>query len=236
MAAVLVPSQRYNVNPVRPGREQPQRWMRVPGCGWHGPPPNVRCRKPWLGRIRRCRSFCAAHVPASTLRCSKALCLVFGQARAFSRLGGRCAASPGVPESCVAGLSALLMYPRVRCAARKPCALSSAKPGLFRVWGGGVQKAPACPNPALSVFLRCSRTREYAALLESPAPCLRLGQGFFAFGWAVCRKPGLARIRRCRSFCAAHVPREYAALLESPAPCLRPSQGFFLFGAANRCV
>jgi hypothetical protein len=35
-----VPSQCEAVNPVRPGREQPQRWQRVPGCGWRGPPPS----------------------------------------------------------------------------------------------------------------------------------------------------------------------------------------------------
>jgi len=27
------------VNPVRPGREQRQQWIRVPGCGWCGLPP-----------------------------------------------------------------------------------------------------------------------------------------------------------------------------------------------------
>ncbi len=36
---VLVPPQRNIVNPVRPGREQPQHCARVPGCGWCGPPP-----------------------------------------------------------------------------------------------------------------------------------------------------------------------------------------------------
>jgi len=28
------------VNPVRPGREQPQQWIWAPGCGWYGPPPS----------------------------------------------------------------------------------------------------------------------------------------------------------------------------------------------------
>jgi len=32
--ALPVPPQRSAVNPVRPGREQPQRWNCVPGCGW----------------------------------------------------------------------------------------------------------------------------------------------------------------------------------------------------------
>jgi len=41
MVAPLVPSQREAVNPVRPGREQPKRWQRVPGCGWRGPPPSL---------------------------------------------------------------------------------------------------------------------------------------------------------------------------------------------------
>jgi len=36
---VLVPPQRNIVNPVRPGREQPQQCVRVPECGWCGPPP-----------------------------------------------------------------------------------------------------------------------------------------------------------------------------------------------------
>ena len=40
MVVAPVPPQRETVNPVRPGREQPQRWMRVPGCGWRGPPPS----------------------------------------------------------------------------------------------------------------------------------------------------------------------------------------------------
>lgn len=34
-----VPSQREIVNSARPGREQRQRWNRVPGCGWHELPP-----------------------------------------------------------------------------------------------------------------------------------------------------------------------------------------------------
>jgi len=38
--APSVPSQHETVNPVRPGREQPQQWMCVPGCGWWGPPPH----------------------------------------------------------------------------------------------------------------------------------------------------------------------------------------------------
>ena len=33
-------SRREAVNPVRPGREQRQQWIRVPGCGWCGMPPN----------------------------------------------------------------------------------------------------------------------------------------------------------------------------------------------------
>jgi hypothetical protein len=37
-----VPSQRNSVNPVRPGREQPKRLKRVPGCGWRRPPPRSR--------------------------------------------------------------------------------------------------------------------------------------------------------------------------------------------------
>ncbi len=35
----LVLPQRYAVNPVRPGREQRQRQIRVPGCGWSRLPP-----------------------------------------------------------------------------------------------------------------------------------------------------------------------------------------------------
>jgi len=31
---LLVPSQQSAVNPVRPGREQRQQWIWVPGCGW----------------------------------------------------------------------------------------------------------------------------------------------------------------------------------------------------------
>jgi len=38
-----VPSQRDTVNPVRPGREQPQRSQRVPGCGWRESPPHHQC-------------------------------------------------------------------------------------------------------------------------------------------------------------------------------------------------
>jgi len=36
---LLVPSRRYTVNPVRPGREQRQQRTRVPGCGWQRLPP-----------------------------------------------------------------------------------------------------------------------------------------------------------------------------------------------------
>ena len=37
-AAGPAPSHRQAVNPVRPGREQRQRPVRVPGCGWSAPP------------------------------------------------------------------------------------------------------------------------------------------------------------------------------------------------------
>ena len=36
MVHASVPSRREAVNPVRPGREQPQRWIRVPRCSWCG--------------------------------------------------------------------------------------------------------------------------------------------------------------------------------------------------------
>jgi len=36
MVALLVPSQHETVNPVRPGREQPQRSICVPECRWWG--------------------------------------------------------------------------------------------------------------------------------------------------------------------------------------------------------
>ena len=40
------------VNPVRPGREQRQRWNRVPGCGWCKVPPNNKgaCTAPTAQR------------------------------------------------------------------------------------------------------------------------------------------------------------------------------------------
>ncbi len=38
MVAPLVPPQHETVNPVRPGREQPQRWIWVPEIRWWGHP------------------------------------------------------------------------------------------------------------------------------------------------------------------------------------------------------
>ena len=49
-----VPPQRKAVNPVRPGREQPQQWSRVPGCGCYGPPPF---------QAHASRSRCCHHIP-----------------------------------------------------------------------------------------------------------------------------------------------------------------------------
>ncbi len=57
MVAASVSSQRKAVNPVRPGREQPQRLTCVPGCGWRWSPPithlthrlEAGCRSRWIG-------------------------------------------------------------------------------------------------------------------------------------------------------------------------------------------
>ena len=54
---LLVPSRRYAVNPVRPGREQRQQRTRAPGCGGQGLPPHRSCGRP-ADRIHRCRVVC----------------------------------------------------------------------------------------------------------------------------------------------------------------------------------
>ena len=62
MVTRISPPRRYAVNPVRPGREQRQRRIRVPGSSGCGLPPSNKLLK----------SYCARHL--ERMRCSKSSC------------------------------------------------------------------------------------------------------------------------------------------------------------------